>query len=90
MFEAYPNGAYGDIYAIDATGGTPVNLTHDPTGQADPVWSPDGQKILFLDNGSVNGIGRTGLAKMNPNGTRRQFISRKNIEAHQPDWQSIR
>lgn len=90
VFEAYPNGAYGDIYVIDATGDTPVNLTHDPTGQADPVWSPDGQKILFLDNGYVNGIGRTGLATMNPNGTQRRFISNKNIEAHQPDWQSIR
>ena len=90
VFEAYPNGAYGDIYVIDATGGTPLNLTHDPAGQADPVWSPDGRKILFLDNGYVNGTGRTGLATMNPNGTRRRFVSRKNIEAHQPDWQSIR
>lgn len=89
VFEAYPNGAYGDIYVIDATGGTPVNLTHDPTGQADPVWSPDGQKILFLDNGYVNGIGRTGLATMSPGGTDRQFISTKNIEAHQPDWEAV-
>ncbi|HEY2309939.1 MAG TPA: hypothetical protein VGH46_02350 [Gaiellaceae bacterium] len=90
VFEAYPNGAYGDIYAIDATGGAPINLTHDRTGQADPVWSPDGRKILFLDNGYVNGIGRTGLATMNPDGTHRHFTSSKNIEAHQPDWQSER
>lgn len=90
VFEAYPKGALGDIYVIDATGGTPVNLTHDRTGQADPVWSPDGQKILFLDNGFVNGIGRTGLATMNPDGTRRRFLSRKNVEAHQPDWEAVR
>jgi Tol biopolymer transport system component len=89
VFEGYPQGAYGDIYVIDATGGTPVDLTHDPTGQADPVWSPDGRKILFLDNGYVNGVGRTGLATMNPDGTHRRFISRKNIEAHQADWESV-
>jgi Tol biopolymer transport system component len=89
VFEAYPSGAYGDVYVVDATGGTPVNLTHDTTGQADPVWSPDGQKILFLDNGFVNGVGRTGLATMNPDGTQRHFISSKNLEEHQADWQSI-
>jgi Tol biopolymer transport system component len=89
VFEAYPNGAYGDIYVVDATGGTPVNLTDDTTGQADPVWSPDGQKILFLDNGFVNGVGRTGLATMNPDGAQRHFISSKNLESHQADWESV-
>jgi len=89
VFEAYPSGPFGDIYVVDATGGSPVNLTHDTAGQADPVWSPGGQKILFLDNGFVNGVGRTGLATMNPDGTQRQFMSSKNIEAHQPDWESV-
>lgn len=89
VFEAYPNGPYGDIYTVAAAGGTPTNVTHDTTGQADPVWSPDGQKILFLDNGFVNGVGRTGLATMSPDGSNRHFISTKNVEAHQPDWESI-
>jgi TolB protein len=89
VFEAYPSGPYGDIYLVDAAGGTPVNLTDDTTGQADPVWSPDGQKILFLDNGFVNGVGRTGLATMKPDGSRRGFILSKNLEAHQADWESI-
>jgi TolB protein len=89
-FEAYPHGQYGDIYAINATGGSPVNLTHDTTGQSDPVWSPDGTRILFLDNRYVHQVGRTGLATMNAHGGERRFLSRQNIEAHQPDWQSIR
>lgn len=89
VFEGYPNGAYGDIYAVAATGGSTVNLTHDSDGQADPTWSPDGTKILFLDNRVVNGVGRTGLATMNPDGSDRQFISSKNVEAHQADWESI-
>lgn len=89
VFEGYPNGPYGDIYTVSSTGGAPLNITHDTTGQADPVWSPDGQKILFLDNGYVNGVGRTGLATMNPEGSNRKFLSSKNIEAHQADWESI-
>jgi TolB protein len=96
VFEAYPhgrgNGAYGDIFVIDSTGGQSVNLTQNPVGQAgsiDPVWSPDGSKLLFLDIRRVDGVGRTGLATMNPDGSDRQFISSKNLEAHQPDWESI-
>jgi len=94
VVDAYPNpDAYGDIYVVDATGGSPVNLTRNPVGQAgsaDPAWSPDGSKILFLDNRVVNGVGRTGLATMNPDGSDRQFISSRNLEGHQADWQSIR
>jgi Tol biopolymer transport system component len=95
VFEAYPHGhdnAYGDIYVIDATGGQPTNLTQNPVGEAgslDPVWSPDGKKILFLDIRKVNGVGRYGLATMNPDGSDRQFISSKNLEEHQADWESI-
>lgn len=91
--DAYPNpNAYGDIYVVKTTGGSPVNLTRNPAGEAgsaDPVWSPDGGKILFLDNRVANGVGRTGLATMNPDGSDRQFISSKNLEAHQADWHSI-
>jgi Tol biopolymer transport system component len=93
VFDGYPNpNAYGDIYGVGATGGSVVNLTKNPAGQAgsaDPAWSPDGKKILFLDNRVLNGVPRTGLATMNPDGSDRQFVSSKNVEAHQADWESI-
>lgn len=94
VVDAYPNpDAYGDIFVVAATGGRPVDLTRNPAGRAgsaDPAWSPDGRRILFLDNRVVNGFGRTGLATMNPDGSDRRFISGKNLEAHQADWQSSR
>jgi len=95
VFEAYPHGhdnAYGDIFVIDAGGGNAVNLTRNPVGEAgslDPVWSPDGQKILFLDIRRVNGVGRFGLATIDPDGSGRKFVSSKNLEEHQVDWQSV-
>ena len=69
-----------------------IDLTRNPTGRggsADPVWSPDGRKILFLDNRRVGVVGRTGLATMKPDGSGRRFISSNNLELHQPDWQSV-
>jgi Tol biopolymer transport system component len=93
VIDAYPNPkAYGDIYILDADGGHLTNLTQNPAGQAgsaDPAWSPDASKILFLDNRVVNGVPRTGLATMDPDGSHRQFLSGKNIEAHQADWESV-
>ena len=90
-FEAYPNGPLGDVYIIGANGRNLRNVTRNPIGQAgsaDPVWSPDGTKILFLDFRRVDGIGRFGLATIRPNGLARSFVSSRNVEEHQPDWES--
>jgi TolB protein len=93
VVEAYPNSAaFGDIYVVAATGGRPVNLTRNPAGKAgcaDPVWSPDGRRILFLDIRRVDGVGRTGLATMRPDGSERRFLSAQNVEIHQADWEFV-
>ena len=115
-FEAYPNEAlFGNAYVIDANGHHLKNLTHHTTtvvdnnivdatgGSADPVWSPNGRKILFL-NAQVLPDHRfkNGLATMRPDGSKRAFLSgnpkhygtrppwREVRRAeHQPDWESI-
>ncbi len=94
-----------DIYVIDASGKHLTNLTHNTgsTGSgashrlefsSDPVWSPDGGTILFLD-GVVTGTAttglseRAGLATMQPDGRQRRFILHDPTqELHQPDWES--
>ena len=58
-------------------------------GSADPVWSPDGKKILFLSAHAEGGEFGIGLATMNPDGTARHFILHNPKEMHQPDWESI-
>ena len=37
----------GDIYVVDAEGGSARALTTNPAYDSDPVWTPDGQKIYF-------------------------------------------
>jgi Tol biopolymer transport system component len=93
VFDGYPNpNAYGDIYSVDVSGRSLRNLTRNPAGKAgsaDPVWAPNAETILFLDNRVINGRGRTGLATMRPDGSARRFVSLRNAELHQPDWESV-
>ncbi len=36
-----------DIWTVEAVGGAPVQLTHDPNPERYPAWSPDGRYIAF-------------------------------------------
>ncbi len=44
----YLDQAVQDIYIINASGGEPKQLTDDRNMNTNPMWSPDGQEILFL------------------------------------------
>ena len=43
-----------DIVLVDVAGGEQRNLTFERRGIASPRWSPDGQRIAFLANGSAD------------------------------------
>jgi Tol biopolymer transport system component len=102
VFEAYPrfpnsefdapSGSHGEVYTMDADGGHLKNITDNfrHAGSSDPVWSPDGKKILFLSAHVEGGEFGIGLATMNPDGSARQFISPSHLqEVHQQDWESV-
>jgi eukaryotic-like serine/threonine-protein kinase len=40
-----------DIWVEDLKRNTRTRLTFDPVGERDPVWSPDGQRIVYLRTG---------------------------------------
>lgn len=37
----------GDIYTVPVTGGTARQITTNPAYDTDPLWTPDGQRIVF-------------------------------------------
>jgi len=104
VFEAYPrfpnsevpapSGSHGEVYTMDADGENLKNITDNYRngGSGDPVWSPNGKKILFLSAHVEDGEFGIGLATMNPDGSARHFISpsAEFDEVHHPDWESVR
>ena len=55
---AFMSGRDGnaEIYVMNADGGKPRNLTNHPGADANPAWSPDGKRIVFMSDrdGHVN------------------------------------
>ena len=45
-FSSNRSGSY-DLYLMDADGGSPRRLTTDPGIEGEPVWTPDGSRIVF-------------------------------------------
>ena len=41
------NGDQSDLWVRPIVGGTPVQLTHDADEEIQPVWHPDGKRILY-------------------------------------------
>jgi Tol biopolymer transport system component len=90
------NRCHGEIYTVDPDGKHLKNITHNTChgGIADPVWSPNGKKILFTQAHDFNGGFAFGLATMNPDGTDRHYIlpnptTNSEKDMHQSDWESV-
>jgi Tol biopolymer transport system component len=57
---AGPEGRF-DLWLIDVSRGVASRLTSDPANERDPVWSPDGQKLVYSsdEKGEQNLLLRT-------------------------------
>jgi len=45
-----PQNAAGDIWVLELSRGTASRLTTDPSFDWTPLWSPDGQRLVFASN----------------------------------------
>jgi Tol biopolymer transport system component len=78
-----------EIYTINPDGTGLVRLTTGAADDRDPVWSPDGTKIVFASDRSVysrTARGHMHLWVMNANGTGLKQLTSGNEDESQPAW----
>lgn len=82
-FQTNRDGGDHEIYAMSATGASPVNLTNSAGADASPSWSPDGTKIAFR---SARNSGNNEIYVMNAAGGSQTRITTTSQGEFHPDW----
>ena len=62
----------GEVYAMDADGSGPRNLTQHPAKDVRPAWSPDGRRIAFVSRRD----GNAEVYVMNADGSGKRNLTR--------------
>ena len=73
-----------EVYIMNPDGSEQVNLTKHPAGDLQAVWSPTGEKILFVSDRG----GERDLYLMDPDGSKVRRVFKRKIEAWRtsPTW----
>ena len=74
----------GEVYAMDANGSGPRNLTQNPAKDVRPAWSPDGRSIAFVSSrrptsdatGTWTAPEQSEIYVMNADGSRKRNLTR--------------
>jgi TolB protein len=99
--ENHHNGNNADLYIVNADGTGLTRITHNPPTagfgngteptrelSTDPVWSPDGSRIMFVQ---VSGLGAATVRRLytiRPDGSDLTLVSGSFTGVDQPDWGS--
>ena len=74
--------AHFEIYAMEADGGNPQNLTNHPADDRSPSWSLDGRRIAF----STDRDGNFEIYVINANGTSPRNLTNHKASDGSPAW----
>jgi Tol biopolymer transport system component len=79
-----PDVRSGDLWAFETASGAETRLTHDPTFDNVPVWSPDDREIAFSSD--RDGLSHVFLTRADGTGPTRKVFGPAGIMAYATDW----
>ena len=94
MFVSWRDGN-GEVYAMDANGSSPRNLTQNPAKDVRPAWSPDGRSIAFvsirdrhqrMQQGVRTPPEPSDIYVMNADGSGKRSLTRDRANDDLPTW----
>jgi dipeptidyl aminopeptidase/acylaminoacyl peptidase len=71
-----------EVYAMNADGSAPVNLTNNIAFDSGPAWSPDGTRIAFR----TNRVGNFEIYVMNADGSAQVNLTEDSAADTEPAW----
>jgi len=71
-----------DVFVVGYPGGTPRPVTHGPSSETAPVWSPDGRSLLFVSDRT----GNYDLWRVRADGSGLARLTRSGDDDSAPDW----
>jgi Tol biopolymer transport system component len=73
-----------DLWLFDLSSGRATRLTASPVNEEDPVWSPDGSRILFAKHPAIGAEAR--LRHLRPTHPLDEGVGEPDVEGHPTDW----
>ena len=81
VFVSWSDGN-GEVYAMNADGSSPRNLTQHPAKDVRPAWSPDGRRIAFVSSRD----GNSEVYVMSADGSGKRNLTRSRTSDDYPTW----
>jgi eukaryotic-like serine/threonine-protein kinase len=82
--ETDPDGHNTDVWMLDPARDATTRLTFDPALDTSPVWSPDGQRLAYSSNRSLNF--RLYLKNADGSGGDQEFFDGGDAQINMLDW----
>jgi len=75
-----------DIWLMDLARGVPSRFTFDPASDDDPVWSPDGNQVMFSSEGVKGDITLNLYRKVSSGAGTQEMLFKSDVTKEATDW----